>query len=119
MRTVYWAWSMARVCDGRHSISALPGYGAFYAANKLEDEGSTINDDVFMGRFRYSTPVFGYITILSGLVLLDPRSHRGHRKWRLGRHGVLFRLLFIQLSSPGSGSSILRPSGFSIRSTRC
>ena len=46
MRTFYWAWSMILFAAIIVQIG-LSGYGAFYAANKLEDEGSTIDEDVF------------------------------------------------------------------------
>ena len=51
MRTVYWVWSMILLGMVVMQIG-LAGYGAFYAANKLDDEGSTIDDKVFMDGFR-------------------------------------------------------------------
>ena len=50
MRTVYWVWSMVVLVMVVVQIG-LAGYGAFYAANKLDDEGSTIDDKVFQDGF--------------------------------------------------------------------
>jgi hypothetical protein len=72
------------------------GYGAFYAANKLEDEGSTIDDEVFMDGFGLHAG-FGYIAILAGLIFLAIGVAAGIGRWRLGRHGLLALLLVIQL----------------------
>jgi hypothetical protein len=74
----------------------LAGYGAFYAANKLEDEGSTIDEDVFFDGFE-AHALLGYLVLLGGLVLLVLGVAAGLGKWRLGRHGVLFGLLFLQM----------------------
>jgi hypothetical protein len=47
----------------------LAGYGAFDAAHKLEDDGSTIDDDAFNSSFEpHST--LGYLIFLGTLVLL-------------------------------------------------
>ncbi len=43
----------------------LAGYGAFYAANKLDDEGSTIDDKVFKDGFELPRRL---------RLLRDPRS---------------------------------------------
>lgn len=72
------------------------GYGAFYAANKLEDEGSTIDEDVFMDGFGLHAG-FGYIAILAGLIFLVIGIAAGIGRWRLGRHGALAGLLILQL----------------------
>lgn len=72
------------------------GYGAFYAANKLEDEGSTIDDDVFIEGFELHA-LFGYLTILAGLIFLVIGVVAGIGRWRLGRHGLLALLLVIQM----------------------
>jgi hypothetical protein len=47
----------------------LAGYGAFEAAHKLEDEGSTINDDSFHNGFEPHIAL-GYLIFLGTLVLL-------------------------------------------------
>jgi len=84
VRTVYWAWSMILFAAIIVQIG-LAGFGAFYAAHKLEDEGSTIDEDVFMDGFG----------LHAGWGTRDPARARlhGHRdvagigRWRLGRHG--------------------------------
>ena len=74
----------------------LAGYGAFYAANKLDDEGSTIDEDVFSDGFGLHIGL-GYLVVLAGLVFLVIGVVAGIGKWRLGRHGVLFALLILQV----------------------
>ena len=110
MRTFYWAWSLILFAAIIVQIG-LAGYGAFYAANKLEDEGSTINDDVFMDGFGLHAGL-GYLVILSGLVLMILGLIAGIGKWRLGRHGLLFLLLFIQLWLAWIGFELPFPVGF-------
>lgn len=110
MRTVYWVWSMVVLVMVVVQIG-LAGYGAFYAANKLEDEGSTISDDVFMDGFGLHAG-FGYLVILSGLILMVMGLIAGIGKWRLGRHGLLFLLLFIQLWLAWIGFAVPFPVGF-------
>lgn len=95
MRTLYWLWSMVVLVMVVVQIG-LAGYGAFYAANKLEDEGSTISDDVFMDGFGLHAG-FGYLVIVSGLVLMVIGLIAGIGKWRLGRQGVLALLLILQM----------------------
>jgi hypothetical protein len=74
----------------------LSGYGAFYTANKLEDEGATIDEDVFFEGFGPHA-IVGYLVLLGGLVLLVLGVAAGLGKWRLGRHGLLFGLLVLQV----------------------
>ena len=95
MRAIYWAWSTVLFAAIVVQVG-LAGYGAFYAANKLDDEGSTIDEDVFFDGF-VAHALFGYILILAGLLLLVIGAIAGIGKWRLGRHGVLFGLLVLQL----------------------
>ncbi len=52
MRTVYWVWSMVVLVMVVIQIG-LAGYGAFFVAKKLDDEGSTIDDKVFEDGFRF------------------------------------------------------------------
>jgi len=89
----------------------LAGYGAFYAANKLDDEGATIDDDTFMDGFGFHAG-FGYIVILLGLIFMLIGVAAGIGKWRLGRHGLLFLLLFIQLWLAWIGFEVPFPVGF-------
>ena len=95
MRAIYWAWSTVLFAAIVVQVG-LAGYGAFYAANKLDDEGSTIDEDVFFDGF-VAHALFGYILILAALLLLVIGAIAGIGKWRLGRHGVLFGLLVLQM----------------------
>ncbi len=110
MRTLYWAWSMILFAAVIVQIG-LAGYGAFYAAKKLEDEGSTIDEDVFGDGFGFHIG-FGYLLILIGLIFMVIGLIAGIGKWRLGRHGLLFLLLFIQLWLAWIGFELPFPSGF-------
>jgi hypothetical protein len=89
----------------------LAGYGAFYAAHKLEDEGSTIDEDTFGDGFGWHAG-FGYLVILIGLIFMVIGLIAGVGKWRLGRHGLLFLLLFIQLWLAWIGFEVPFPVGF-------
>ena len=110
MRTVYWGWSMLLTAAIFIQIG-LAGYGAFYAANKLEDEGATIDEDVFFDGFGLHAGV-GYLVILLGLIFMVIGLVAGIGKWRLGRHGLLFRLLFLQLWLAWIGFELPFPVGF-------
>jgi ABC-type branched-subunit amino acid transport system permease subunit len=87
------------------------GYGAFYVAHKLEDEGSTIDDKVFEDGFSFHSG-FGYVVILAGLILMIIGIIAGVGKWRLGKHGLLFLLLFVQLWLAWIGFELPFPVGF-------
>jgi hypothetical protein len=95
VRTIYWLWSMLMFAVIVVQVG-LAGYGAFYAANKLEDEGSTIDEDVFFDGFGFHAGL-GYIVVLLGLVFLAIGVVAGIGKWRLGRHGLLLGLLVLQV----------------------
>lgn len=110
MRTVYWVWSMILFAAVIVQIG-LAGYGAFYAANKLEDEGSTIDEDVFIDGFGFHAAL-GYLLLLAGLIFLVIGLIAGIGKWRLGRHGLLFLLLFVQLWLAWIGFELPFPVGF-------
>ena len=110
MRTVYWVWSMVVFVMVVLQIG-FAGYGAFHAAHKLEDEGSTISDKTFQDGFGLHSG-FGYLVILAGLILLVIGLIAGIGKWRLGKHGLLFLLLFIQLWLAWIGYSLPFPVGF-------
>jgi len=110
LRTVYWGWSMLLTAAIVVQIG-LAGYGAFYAANKLDDEGSTIDDKVFEDGFQFHAAL-GYFVILAGLVLMIIGLIAGIGKWRLGRHGLLFLLLFVQLWLAWIGFELPFPVGF-------
>lgn len=95
MRTVYWIWSMVVLVMVVLQI-AFAGYGAFYATDKLSEDGSTITDETFADGFELHTG-FGYLVFLAGAVLLILGLIAGVGRWRLGKHGVLFLLLFVQI----------------------
>ncbi len=95
MRAVYRIWATLLFILVIVQVG-LAGYGAFYAANKLEDEGSTIDEDVFFDGFG-AHALFGYLVLLAGLIFLVVGVAAGIGKWRLGRHGVLFALLILQV----------------------
>lgn len=95
MRTIYWVWSMLMFAAIVIQVG-LAGYGAFYAANKLDDEGSTIDEDVFFDGFGLHVGI-GYLVVLLGLVFLAIGVIAGIGRWRLGRHGLLFGLLVLQV----------------------
>jgi len=104
VRTVYWFWSIVVMVMIALQI-AFAGYGAFYAAHKLEDDGSSITDRVFEDGFGIHIG-FGYIVFLATLVLLVLGLIAGIGKWRLGKHGLLALLLFIQIQLAWFGGSV-------------
>ena len=104
MRTVYWFWSMVVLVMVVLQI-AFAGYGAFYAAHKLEDEGSSITDKTFEDGFGIHAG-FGYLVFLAGLVLLVLGLIAGVGRWRLGKHGVLALLLFVQVQLAWIGGGV-------------
>ena len=95
MRAIYWAWSMVLFAAIVVQVG-LAGYGAFYSANKLQDEGSTIDEDVYFDGF-VAHALFGYVVILAGLIFLLIGLVAGIGRWRLGMHGTIFGLLILQL----------------------
>jgi uncharacterized membrane protein YhaH (DUF805 family) len=104
VRTVYWFWSIVVMVMIAIQIG-LAGYGAFYATHKLEDDGSSITDKVFEDGFGLHIG-FGYIVFLATLVLLVLGVIAGIGKWRLGKHGLLALLLFIQVQLAWFGGSV-------------
>ena len=72
------------------------GYGAFYSAGKFEDEGTLIDEDTFGNGFAAHI-VWGYLLVLLGLIFLLIGVVAGVGRWRLGRHGLLFLLLILQV----------------------
>jgi hypothetical protein len=89
----------------------LAGYGAFFVAKKLDDEGSTIDDKTFEDGFQFHA-AFGYFVILAGLVLMIIGLIAGIGRWRLGKHGLLFLLLFLPLWLAWIGFEVPFPVGF-------
>ena len=95
MRTLYWMWSMLMFGAVVVQIG-FAGYGAFYAANKLDDEGAVVDEDTFGHGFAAHI-AWGYLIVLLGLIFLVIGIAAGVGRWRLGRHGVLFLLLILQV----------------------
>ena len=104
MRTVYWVWSMVLLVMVVLQI-AFAGYGAFYAAGRLDTEGSTITDKTFEDGFGLHIG-FGYLVFLAGVVLLLLGLIAGVGKWRLGKHGIVALLLFIQIQLAWAGGDV-------------
>ena len=69
------------------------------------------DDDTVMDGFGFHAG-FGYIVILLGLIFMLIGVAAGIGKWRLGRHGLLFLLLFIQLWLAWIGFEVPFPVGF-------
>jgi hypothetical protein len=95
VRTLYAVWSWILFTAVVIQVG-LAGYGAFYSANKLGDEGSTIDEDVFFDGF-IAHAILGYILILAGLIFMIIGLVAGIGRWRLGAHGLLFGLLVLQM----------------------
>ena len=95
MRTLYAVWSWI-IFTAIVLQVGLAGYGAFYSANKLGDEGATIDEDVFFDGF-VAHALFGYIVLLAGLIFMVIGLIAGLGKWRLGVHGLIFGLLVVQV----------------------
>ena len=104
MRTVYWVWSMVVLVMVILQIG-FAGYGAFYAAHKLSDEGSSITDKTFEDGFGLHIG-FGYVVWLAVIVLLAIGVIAGVGRWRLGKHGVLAVLLTLQILLAWTGGSV-------------
>jgi len=104
VRTVYWIWSMVVLVMVVLQI-AFAGYGAFYATDKLSEDGSTITDTTFHEDGFGLHTGFGYLVFLAGAVLLILGLIAGVGRWRLGKHGVLFLLLFVQIQLAWIGGS--------------
>ncbi len=95
MRTLYAVWSWILFAAIVVQVG-LAGYGAFYSASKLGDEGATIDEDVFFDGF-VAHAIFGYLVMLAALIFMIIGVVAGIGKWRLGMHGALFALLVLQM----------------------
>ena len=95
MRTLYAVWSWILFTAVVVQVG-LAGYGAFYSASKLGDEGATVDEDVFFHGFA-AHAIFGYLVILIGLIFMIIGLIAGIGRWRLGMHGLLFGLLVLQM----------------------
>jgi hypothetical protein len=82
----------------------LAGYGAFAIARDVED-AKTIDEDKFEDYFGIHMG-FGYLVLAAGLIFLLIGLAGGIGRWRLGRHGLLFGLLVIQVILAWIGGSV-------------
>jgi hypothetical protein len=89
----------------------LAGYGAFNAAGKYEEAGVLVDEDTFNHGFEPHI-AWGYLIWLFGIVFLLIGIAAGVGKWRLGRHGVLFLLLTLQVVLAWGGFGNPFPTGF-------
>jgi uncharacterized membrane protein YhaH (DUF805 family) len=103
VRTVYWVWSIVVLVMVILQIG-FAGYGAFYAAHKLADEGSSITDKTFDDGFGIHMGL-GYLVWLAAMVLLVIGVIAGIGRWRLGKHGVLALLVTLQVVLAWGGES--------------
>jgi hypothetical protein len=87
----YWAWVVVIAVVIQ---VGLAGYGAFYAANKVED--ATIDEDTFMDGFGLHAGI-GYLVVLFGLVLLILAFAARVGRERVIRSAALFGLLILQV----------------------
>ena len=103
MRAVYkWVATLALVAIVVQV--GFAGYGAFYAAHKLDKE-KVITSDQFDNGFG-PHGVGALVVILLVLALLIVGVIAGIGKWRLGRHGVLALLLVLQVLLAGLGFAV-------------
>ena len=93
MQTVYryWAWLVFIAVVLQVGFA---GYGAFYAANKVED--SSIDEDTFMDGFGIHAGV-GYLVVLLVLVFLIIAFAARVGRQRITRNAILFGLLILQV----------------------
>lgn len=104
MQTVYKWW--AGVILGAVVLQiGFAGYGAFYVANKVDGDGKTVDQDGFTNGFGLHMG-FGYIIWLLGLIFLVIGIAAGIGRWRLGKHGLLFLLLTLQVLLAWIGSAV-------------
>jgi len=83
----------------------LAGYGAFYVAGKVDEDGKSIDMNGFEDGFGIHMG-FGYIVWLLGIIFLVIGIVAGIGRWRLGRHGLLALLLTLQVMLAWFGSAV-------------
>jgi hypothetical protein len=93
LRTVYRCWSWLVFAAVVLQVG-FAGYGAFYAASKVDD--NPINEDKFNDGFGLHTG-FGYLIILLGLILLVLALAGRVRGRQLKLTGLLAGLFIVQL----------------------
>ena len=104
MKTVYKWWAAFLLFAVILQIG-FAGYGAFYVAEKLDGEGTSIDSSGFEDGFGIHMG-FGYLVWLFGIVFLVIGVIAGIGRWRLGRHGVLALLLTLQVMLAWFGSAV-------------
>jgi hypothetical protein len=104
VKTLYKWWAAVLLVAVIVQIG-LAGYGAFYVAEKLDGEGSSISDKGFEDGFGAHIG-FGYLVWLFGIIFLIIGVIAGIGRWRLGRHGLLALLLTLQVLLAWFGSEI-------------
>jgi hypothetical protein len=102
LRSLYIGWSALVFLLVLIQVG-LAGYGAFAIARDVDD-GRTVDEDRFEDLFGLHIG-FGYIVVLSGLILLLIGLAAGIGRWRLGRHGLLALLLVLQVILAWIGGS--------------
>ncbi len=110
MRTFYWAWAMILFA------AIIVQIGLVRLRRVLcreQARGRRIHDrrGRVLRRIRLHAG-WGYLVILLGLVFMVIGLIAGIGKWRLGRHGLLFLLLFVQLWLAWIGFELPFPVGF-------
>lgn len=82
----------------------LAGYGAFAIARDVDD-AKAIDEDKFEDYWGAHLG-FGYLILVAGLIFVLIGLAGGVGRWRLGRHGLLFGLLVIQVLLAWIGSAV-------------
>ena len=102
MTTVYrwWSWLVALAVVVQ---VGLAGYGAFYVANKVEDE--TVDEDKFEDGFGVHIG-FGYLVVLTGLLLLVITLIARPGRQRIWRVVILAGLLVLQVVLAWIGEAV-------------
>jgi hypothetical protein len=109
LRSLYLGWSALLFLLILVQVG-FAGYGAFAVGSDVED-GGTVNQDGFEDLFGLHAG-FGFVVVLAGLVFAVLGAAAGIGRWRLGRHGLLFLLLIVQVLLAGLGSETPEIGGF-------
>jgi hypothetical protein len=82
----------------------LAGYGAFYVAHKVQDNG-VVNEDKFDDGFGAHMG-FGYLVVLLGIILLVIALASADRRTLAKKSGLLAGLLIVQVLLAWFGSEV-------------
>lgn len=93
LRTIY-KWWVAVLLVGVILQIAFAGYGAFYAADKVDD--ATIDEDTFNNGFDLHTG-FGYLIFLAAILLLILALVARPGKRRVWHSATILVLVFVQI----------------------